>query len=628
VLKEGLKLDSMLFQLMLIGVLGIGSQWLAWRFRLPAIVIMSIAGLMAGPFLGILHPKEGFGDLFKPVISMAVAIILFEGSLNLDFREIRGLARPVFRIITLGAFLAWIFGSLAAHYVAGLSWAVAFVIGGLFIVTGPTVILPLLRQAKLKPRPAAILKWEGIVVDPFGALLAVFAFEIIKFFLLEEATIGSLLFFFIASFLAVILGWVCGRGIGWMFERGHIPEFLKSPVVFAVVIGCFTISDEIAHETGLLAVTAMGMTIANLHIASIEDMRHFKENISVLLISAIFVMLTASLSVDTLLTILDWRIILFVLLMLFVVRPLSIWLSTIGTDLSVEEKTLIGWIAPRGIVALTVSGYFSGVLQESGFEDAGMLTSLTFALVFSTVCAHGFSLGWLAKKLDLSIGHNPGVLIVGGSSFSTGLAKILKQLNIPVMIVDSSWYRLAQARREGVDSYRGEILAEQTEYHLELTPYEYMIAATPTDTYNTLVCATFIPEFGRNNTFQLSLHHTHGGELEDIGPHIGGRTLFREGVSWEELSDKVESGHVFNKTSITEQYTYDQYLQDRDESVLLLFILKSSGKVEFFTSEGKLQGEPGDTVVSLTAPSRRLEKIQEKLEGERQKKEGQINILL
>lgn len=616
-----MSLDSLLFQLMLIGVLGIGSQWLAWRFRLPAIVIMSIVGLLAGPFLGVLHPQEGFGELFKPIISMAVAIILFEGSLNLDFREVRGLERPVFRIITIGAFLAWILGSLAAHYVAGLSWTVAFVIGGLFIVTGPTVILPLLRQAKLKPRPAAILKWEGIVVDPFGALLAIFAFEIIKFFVLEKATIGSLLFFFIASFLAVILGWICGRGIGWMFERGHIPEFLKSPVVFAVVIGCFTISDEIAHETGLLAVTAMGMTIANMRIASINDMRHFKENISVLLISAIFVMLTASLSVETLLTIFDWRIILFVLLMLLVVRPLSIWISTIGTDLSVREKTLIGWIAPRGIVALTVSSYFSGVLQESGFEDAKVLTSLTFALVFATVCAHGFSLGWLAKKLDLSIGTNPGVLIVGGSSFSTELGKTLKQLDIPVIIVDSSWYRLAQARREGIASYRGEILAEQTEYHLEMTPYEYLIAATPVDSYNTLVCATFIPEFGRNNTFQLSLHPRHGDDLEEMGPGIGGRILFREGLSWEELSDKVESGYVFRKTNITEQYPYDQYLYDRDDRVVLLFIVKSSGHLEFFTSEGKLQGEAGDTVVSLTAPVKEVQKIQEKLEEEGQQKE-------
>ncbi|KUP05007.1 hypothetical protein Q73_14320 [Bacillus coahuilensis m2-6] len=181
-------LDSTLFQLMVIGFLGVASQWIAWRFKLPAIVVMSIAGLLIGPFLGLIVPKDVFGDIYKPIISIAVAIILFEGSLNLNFKEIRGLSRPVFRISTVGALIAWILGSLAAHYVAGLSWAVSFVIGGLYIVTGPTVILPLLRQGKLKPRPATILKWEGIIVDPLGALLAVFAFEFIKAFSTGENT--------------------------------------------------------------------------------------------------------------------------------------------------------------------------------------------------------------------------------------------------------------------------------------------------------------------------------------------------------------------------------------------------------------------------------------------------------
>lgn len=197
---------SLLFQIMLIGILGIGSQWLAWRFRMPAIVIMSITGLLAGPFLGIINPEEDFGELYSPIISAAVAIILFEGSLSLSFKELRGLEKPVFRIASVGAFIAWILGSLAAHYVAGLSWAEAFVIGGLFIVTGPTVIMPLLRQSKLRPRPAKILKWEGIIVDPIGALLAVFAFEIITFLSANNPDVTQLLLFFAASIFAAVFG--------------------------------------------------------------------------------------------------------------------------------------------------------------------------------------------------------------------------------------------------------------------------------------------------------------------------------------------------------------------------------------------------------------------------------------
>ena len=361
--------DSLLFDLMFVVLLGIISQWLAWRFSMPAIVVMSVAGLLVGPILGFINPQETMGELFSPIISLAVAIILFEGSLNLDFKEIRGFSKPVGRIVTFGAFIAWIGGSLAAHYVAGLSWAVAWIIGGLFIVTGPTVILPLLRQARLKPRPAAILKWEGIVVDPFGALLAVFAYEFIKF-LNQEVTFKTLLLFFAASAFAVFLGCFAGWFIGRSFERGGIPEFLKAPVLFAVVIFTFVLSDEIMHETGLLAVTAMGMMMANMRISSLDDIKHFKENISVLLISGIFVMLTASLSPDILLQIMNPNIVAFVVVMLIVVRPLSIWLSTIGTELNTREKLLIGWIAPRGIVALTVSGYFATILLDNGYQDA------------------------------------------------------------------------------------------------------------------------------------------------------------------------------------------------------------------------------------------------------------------
>ncbi len=610
-------IDSLLLQFMIIGTLGIGSQWLAWRFRLPAIVIMSIAGLLAGPVFGLMNPEHDFGGLYEPIISLAVAVILFEGSLNLDFKEVRGLGRPVFRIVTFGAFLGWIFGALAAHYVAGLSWAVAFVIGGLFIVTGPTVILPLLRQAKLKPRPAKILKWEGIIVDPVGALLAVFAFEIIKFLLGHDSNPTQLLSFLLASIFAVILGWACGKGVGWMFETGYVPEFLKSPVVFTVVIACFTIADEITHETGLLSVTAMGMTLANMHISSIDDMRHFKENISLLLISTIFIMLTASLTQETLLQIFHFRIIGFVLLMLFIVRPLSIFLSTWRTDLTKAEKLLVGWIAPRGIVALTVASYFASVFGEAGFDDANILISLTFALVFTTVVAHGFSIGWLSKKLGLSNEGPPGVIIAGGSQFATRLAKTFEELKVPVLVSDSSWERLTRVRSAGVKTYHGEILSEQTEYYLDMTPYEYLIAATELDSYNALVCTTFVPEFGRNNLFQLTLSNREGDNLEGLVHTIGGRVLFKEGVSLERLNEMVEHGYVFRKTNITEQYGFEKYLENIDESAVLVCIKKPSGNIQFFSEDGDSRAEPSDVVVALTPPSKEFEKIQEKLEEQR-----------
>src|SRR5699024_10496743 len=227
--------------------------------------------------------------------------------------------------------------------------------------------------------------------------------------------------------------------------------------VFTVVILCFAIPDEIIKSTGLLAVTAMGITLANMGISSIADMKHFKENVSILLISAIFIMLTASLSVDTILEIFSPNIIGYVLLMMFAVRPLSIFLSTIGTNLSLNEKALIGWIAPRGIVALTVAGYFATLLSEEGYAGASLLTGLTFGLVFFTVVAHGFSIGWLAKKLNLSMEGRPGTLIVGSNIFTVELAKSLDKAKSPVIIVDNNWERLRIAREAGVPFYHGDV---------------------------------------------------------------------------------------------------------------------------------------------------------------------------
>ncbi|MEI2363003.1 cation:proton antiporter [Priestia megaterium] len=594
-------MEPMLIHITLVVGLGVLSQWLAWRFKLPAIVVMSIIGLLTGPILGLIDPKAQFAQLFDPFVSIAVAVILFEGSLNLDMREVRGIEKPVFRIVTLGAMLAWILGSLAAHYIADLSWAVAIVIGGLFIVTGPTVILPLLRQAKLKPKPAAILKWEGIIVDPFGALLAVFSFEIVQFLVLREVSGKTILFFFAASIIAVLIGWLLGRGIGWMFQKGHIPEYLKSPVVFIVVIACFTIADEIKHETGLLAVTAMGITLANMHISSISDMRHFKENISVLLTSTIFIMLTAGLTMKTITEIFHWNIILFVLLMLFIVRPVSIFLSTVGTDLSIKEKILIGWIAPRGIVALTVSSYFAKVLIDEGFKDASILTTLTFALVFATVCAHGFSLSWLAKKLDLSIGEEPGILLVGSNDFTVAFASKLEQLGYPVLVADSSWERLRAARRAEVDVYHGEVLAEQTEYHLDLTPYEYVIAATELDAYNALVCTAFLQDMGRNNVFQLSIRDQEDSreDVDEIMHTVRGRMLFKKGITWEFLHHKMEHGYTIYNTKITDEYTYETYLEEKSDDSLLLAVSKQGKALSFFAHDQEINVNAGDTVLSL-----------------------------
>lgn len=600
--------DSLLMDLMLVVMIGVGSQWVAWRTRMPAIVVMAIAGLLVGPIFGWINPRESMGDLFSPIVTFAVAIILFEGSLNLDFKEIKGFGRPVARIVTFGAFIAWIAGSLAAHFIAGLSWEVAFIIGGLFIVTGPTVILPLLRQARLKPRPAAILKWEGIVVDPFGALLAVFAFEVIKF-INDEVTAEAMMLFVGASLFSIIIGWGTSRLLGAAFEKGGIPEFLKAPILFGFVLFVFVVSDEIMHETGLLAVTAMGMTMANMPLTTLQDIRHFKENISVLLISGIFVMLTASLNPHVLIEILNPKILLYVLAMLFIVRPLSIWLSTVGTDLTSREKTLVGWIAPRGIVALTVSSYFASILLENGYEDAELLTALTFALVFSTVVLHGFTIGWLAKKLQLTTPEESGVVLIGSSRFVAELGKTIQDAGHQVLIMEDSWGGLSNARKLGLPTHMGDILSEHTGYHLDLTPYRNILAMTKTDVYNSHVCADFTPDLGRELLFQ-TMQHKRKEQL-----HLAtGQLLFTPSLSIHELEERINSGYAIRKTLLTNQYSYTQYLREHDDQSILLYIIRSDGEMEFYTAEKELQAQTGDTIVTLSSPHKTIERAIDKLE--------------
>src|SRR5699024_5834094 len=280
------------------------------------------------------------------------AVILFEGSSSLDIREVKGISKSIFRIITWGAFLGWIGGALAAHFVAGLSLEISFIIGGLFIVTGPTVIIPLLRQSKLQPRTATILKWESIIVDPAGPLVALFAYEVIRVTTNSAVHPGYLVTFFISSILSGIVAYLLGLLLSMLTSRVIFPEYLKSPIILSFLFICFSLGEVIMNETGMLSVTVMGLTIghAKKSVSSIKSIGHFVEDISVLLTSTVFILLTASLPKEVISQVFTWPIMAFVLVMLFIVRPLSIWISTIGTEVTTQEKILISWIAPRGIV--------------------------------------------------------------------------------------------------------------------------------------------------------------------------------------------------------------------------------------------------------------------------------------
>ncbi len=589
----------------LIIFLGVFSQWLAWKISKPAIVIMSLAGLIVGPFLNIIVPSQVLGDsIYKSIISISVALILFEGSLSLDFKEITDTKMTIKRIVVFGALISWILGSLSAYFLAGLSITTSLVIGALLIVTGPTVIIALLRQAKLDSKVSTILKWEGILVDPMGAILAVLSFEAAEVFASSSVSPGILVKFGIGVLIAVAIGVLVGIGTGRALQKNYFPEYLKSAIVLCLVLGTFSLSESITHETGLLAVTVMGVILANMHISSIEQVKHFNENVSILLTSSVFVMLTSSLSRSILVDIFQLKIILFVLSMLFIVRPLSIWISTIGTDLNIREKTLIGWIAPRGIVALTVTGYFSNLLVEEGHQDAELLLALTFALVIVTVIAHGFSIQPLAKKLGLAHDGKPGLVIVGSNPFSVALAKFLKDWDVPTLIVDYSGKNLENVINTDIETYQGEILYEVANYNLDLVIYKKMLLNTPIPLYNILVSNEFVSRF--EHTSSICIINVLGDkvrsdfkELQKIGvPRLGD---YR--ATYLSLIRLVEDGYDFAATQITEELTEEEYYRLMDYRRINIFTMTESGDIEFFTTEHKPRISSGDYIVSLTPPS-------------------------
>lgn len=549
-----------------IGVLGVGAQWLAWRMNIPAIVLMLVAGLLVGPVLGILTPNQDLGAMTAPIISIAVAVILFEGGLTLNFHSLKDASKGVMRLVVIGAPLGWLMSTLTLRYGAGLSWEASSVFGGIMIVTGPTVIAPLLRQAKLSRRPAALLQWEAIINDPIGALAAVLAFEVVLV-LNQTATLDHAVSILVAGLIvSILLGALAGLAIAHSFRKGWVPEYIKVPVLFVVLISIFAVSNNILHESGLMAVTIMGIVIANSNLPSYEELRRFKEHATVLLVSGVFIILAASMDFNALAQ-LDVRAMLFVLAVILIARPLTVLVSLIGTGLPWAERTLIATTGPRGVVLVAVAGLFGERLFQLGIEDGKLIGPLAFALVATTVVLHGFTLKPVAKFLGLSGAAKPGVLIVGGTSWGTELGKAISKHGIPVLISDTNFRNLRLARDANLPVFFGDILSEAAEHNVELHNFETLLAVSDNDAYNTLVTTDLGPEFGRNNVFQLT-RERHGAARYDLPSALGGRAFLR-GESYMSLLAKIREGWEFRTTSIRDEFTFDMWREKRPLGIVV-----------------------------------------------------------
>lgn len=591
--------DSMSFAIVMVLGLGVVAQWVAWRFKIPALVLLSVIGIVVGPVLGVLQPAAVFGEALQPIIALCVAIILFEGGLNLRRAEFKASGQVVRRLTTVGVVVALLLGTLAAHYIGQLSWQVAWVFGAITVVTGPTVIGPMLRQAKLEKHSATYLKWEGIINDPIGVLIAVLLFQYFVYSG-ETASLTTTLFKLLYAIgVSLLLGVLTGFGLGTMFRKGLVPEYLKSPIIIGAILLIFTLANQVQHEAGLLAVTIMGIVMGNMKLPSIEELRRFKEYITIILVSSVFILLTANLQPGAL-ALLNWHSLALLLAMLFVVRPLSVWLSTIKTDASHQQRFLTGWIAPRGIVAAATAGIFSPALVAEGYADAEQLLPLVFALIFITVTLHSFTVTPLARWLSLQVGRNKQLLLVGASPWNIKLAKALEELGLDSMIADPSWRLLKNARHQGLNTYCGEVLSEAAIESDALSGVEQLFANTNNDAYNALVCQHYAHELGRQNVFQLSMLD----EDDRHEPHhvMTGIEILSD-IDHETLSAHLHDGWGFKRTPLTEQYTYQDAIKALPEGAIPFAFVTAKKQLQFIADNTPVPGD-GTVLISFALDGR------------------------
>jgi NhaP-type Na+/H+ or K+/H+ antiporter len=579
----------------LVGVLGVGSQWLAWRLNMPAIVLMLVSGLIVGPATGIFDPMRDIGPLTGPIITLAVAVILFEGGLTLNRDHLLDAAGGVRRLVFIGAPLGWLMSTLALRYGAGLGWEASAVFGGIMIVTGPTVIAPLLRQARLPRRPAALLQWEAIVNDPIGALAAVLAFEVVLVLRAAETFGGAMSMLAVGVAVATCLGILGGWGIAWSFKRGHVPEYMKVPVLFTMLIAVFAVSDRVLHESGLLAVTVMGVWIANARLPSYVELRRFKEHATVLLVSGVFILLAASLDVETL-TQLDWRAALFVVLVVLVARPATVLISLAGTDLPWNERWLVALTGPRGVVLVAVAGLFGERLVGIGVADGAVVAPLAFVLVAVTVVLHGFTLAPMARWLGLAGAEEPGLLVIGGSPFTVALAEAVAKAGLPVLVADPNPAHLRAARSVGLPIFYGDILSEAAEHSVEIISFGTIVAATDNDAYNTLVATDLSPEFGRANVFQLGRSKSESAR-HALPTTLGGRN-FGAAETLDQLNARLADGWRIGLSRLTEEFGAEQW-REKNPDAQLLGRVTAAGALQMMRAEDPLKAAPGARVIAL-----------------------------
>ena len=587
-------------QLAALAALGFCAQWLAWRVRLPAILFLLLLGLVLGPGLGWLDPDAAMGPLLFPFVTLGVAIILFEGAASLRFHELAGVGGTVSRLVTVGALVSVVVLAAAAHWIAGLSWELAALFGALTCVTGPTVIMPMLRSVRPNARISNVLRWEGIVIDPLGALLAVLVYEAI----VSQQDGHSLRVFGLTILAGAGCGALGAAVLAFLLRRNWLPEYLQTYGTLSVLLLTFTSSNQLAHESGLLAVTVMGIVLANLRGLAIEEILSFKEHLSTLLISALFILLAARLR---------WPLppgalpagVLILLVAQILARPLAVLASSIGGSLSWRERALVAWIAPRGIVAAAVSALFALRLESQGIEGAELLVPLTFALIIGTVVLQSATAGPLARWLGVAEPEPRGVLVIGANRVARTVSKALVDQGVRVLVADDDWPDIQAARMAGLPVWYGDPLSEHAERTLPLDGLGRLFAMSTRREHNSLACVRYRPEFGRHRVFRLRVREAaaNGDRRREQSDAIRADRLFGADVTLGAFERKLDEGWRIKSTRLSEAFGLEAFRKTHGADALVLFCVDEQGRLRVASESRKLEAKSGCSLTALVPPA-------------------------
>ncbi|WP_201576086.1 sodium:proton antiporter [Psychrobacter sp. H8-1] len=568
--------------LLLSGVVGLGiaAQWLAWYLKQPSILFLLLIGIIVGPILGIFDPDLVLGELMFPFISLGVAIILFEGSLTLEFDEIKQHGTVVQMLVSVGVVITIAIVALSTYLLFDVDPLIALLFGALVCVTGPTVIMPLLRSVRPNKTISNILKWEGIIIDPIGAIAVVLIYE----YIISGGEASSILLFAKIVVLASAIGMAGAWALAFLMRRNMIPEFLRNVFTLAFVLLLFSISNHLEHESGLLTVTVMGVALANWPKFPRDTILEFNESLTILLISVLFIILAARVELTDLMSVGVAGLVLLAIVM-FVARPLSVWASAIGSNLKTNEKLMISWIGPRGIVAAAISSLFAIRLQEYDIQGVELLVPLVFMVIIGTVMIQGLGAKMVANFLGVREPETNGILVVGSNPVALMVATSLKDHGFDVVIAHNNYTNIAKARMSGLRTYFGNPVSDHADHHLDLIGIGHLFAMSIDKELNTLSEIHYRHEFGEQKIFRLKFSDEKAkSERDTKQANFHSQWLFGKDVTYTKLASMLSKKAKIKITNITDSYSFEQYKADNKQFVPL-YTLDKEGHLNVFTDK-------------------------------------------